>query len=69
MDSKIIYEFRVNENKLLRLIEADITERKVGAIVNPANSYLFHGGGVAGAIVKKVEKSDKKKVVQLVLLM
>jgi len=35
------------------LIEGDITERKVDAIVNPANSYLMHGGGVAGAIVRK----------------
>jgi O-acetyl-ADP-ribose deacetylase (regulator of RNase III) len=37
----------------LRLIEGDITERKVDAIVNPANSYLMHGVGVAGAIVRK----------------
>lgn len=53
MDSKIIDEFKVNENKLLRLIEGDITDRKVDAIVNPANSYLVHGGGVADAIVRK----------------
>ena len=49
----IINEFKVNENKLLRLIEGDITERNVDAIVNPANSYLQHGEGVAGAIVRK----------------
>lgn len=36
-----------------RIIQADITERKVGAIVNPANSQLQHGGGVAAAIVRK----------------
>ena len=53
MNSKIIDEFKVDENTLLRLIEGDITERKVDAIVNPANSYLIHGGGVAGAIVRK----------------
>ena len=53
MNSKIIDEFKVNENTLLRLIEGDITERKVDVIVNPANSYLKHGGGVAGAIVRK----------------
>jgi O-acetyl-ADP-ribose deacetylase len=53
MNSKIIDEFKVDENTLLRLIEGDITERKVDAIVNPANSHLIHGGGVAGAIVRK----------------
>jgi len=53
MSSKIRDEFKVNEYTLLRLIEGDITERKVDAIVNPANSYLVHGGGVAGAIVRK----------------
>ena len=53
MSSKIIDEFKVNENTLIRLIEGDITERKVDVIVNPANSHLIHGGGVAGAIVRK----------------
>jgi O-acetyl-ADP-ribose deacetylase (regulator of RNase III) len=53
MESKIIEEFKVNENKLIRLIKGDITDRKVDAIVNPANSYLVHGGGVAGAILRK----------------
>ncbi|MBF0342992.1 MAG: macro domain-containing protein [Nitrospirae bacterium] len=40
-------------NKTLRLVKGDITERDVDAIVNAANSYLQHGGGVAAAIVKK----------------
>jgi len=53
LSSKIIDEFKVNENTLIRLIEGDITERKVDVIVNPANSHLIHGGGVAGAIVRK----------------
>ena len=53
MKSRIIDEFKVDENTLLRLIEGDITERKVDAIVNPANSHLKHGGGVTGAILRK----------------
>ncbi len=39
--------------KKIRLVQGDITERNVDAIVNAANAHLQHGGGVAGAIVKK----------------
>jgi O-acetyl-ADP-ribose deacetylase (regulator of RNase III) len=39
-----------NNNKIIRLVKGDITEREVDAIVNAANSYLRHGGGVAAAL-------------------
>lgn len=45
-------ELTVN-GKLLKVIKGDITKRNVDVIVNVANSYLQHGGGVAAAIVKK----------------
>jgi O-acetyl-ADP-ribose deacetylase (regulator of RNase III) len=35
------------------LVEGDITELSVDAIVNPANAQLILGGGVAGAIKSK----------------
>ncbi|MDP7180789.1 MAG: macro domain-containing protein [Candidatus Woesearchaeota archaeon] len=45
--------------------EDDITEAEVDAIVNPANSYGYMGGGVAGAIKKEggmeIEKEATSK--------
>ena len=41
------------ENRILELIEGDITEMTTDAVVNAANAQLVLGGGVAGAIRKK----------------
>jgi O-acetyl-ADP-ribose deacetylase (regulator of RNase III) len=45
-------EVRVG-NRVLELIDGDITEMATDAIVNAANAQLQLGGGVAGAIRKK----------------
>jgi O-acetyl-ADP-ribose deacetylase (regulator of RNase III) len=41
------------KNRVLELVEGDITEMQTDAIVNAANAQLILGGGVAGAIRKK----------------
>jgi O-acetyl-ADP-ribose deacetylase (regulator of RNase III) len=52
--TQLIDEIRISNDKIIiRLIKGDITDQNVDVIVNPANSYLKHGGGVAGAIVRK----------------
>ena len=51
--TQLIDEIRISNDKIIRLIKGDITQQNVDVIVNPANSYLKHGGGVAGAIVRK----------------
>ena len=53
MTTQLIDEIIMPNDKIIRLIKGDITDQNVDVVVNPANSYLKHGGGVAGAILRK----------------
>ena len=51
--NQVLCEMEFPSGQLLQIVEGDITEERVDAIVNPANANLIHGGGVAGLIVRK----------------
>ena len=61
MANQLIDEIRISNDKVIRLIKGDITDQKVDAVVNPPNSYLQHGGGVAAAIVRKGGRTIQKE--------
>lgn len=48
----------------IKIVQADITELKVDAIINAANNKLVMGGGVAGAIKKKGGKIIEEEAVK-----
>ncbi|MCH8021644.1 macro domain-containing protein, partial [candidate division KSB1 bacterium] len=52
-------------NKVLELVEGDITEQESDAIVNAANSSLILGAGVAGAIRSKGGPAIQQKCDQI----
>ncbi len=64
MANQEVAQFQLPTGARIVLVHGDITEEAVDAIVNAANSYLKHGGGVAAAIVRKggkviQEESDR----------
>jgi len=49
----ILAERKLSSSQTLQIVQGDITSEAVDAIVNAANEYLQHGGGIAWAISKR----------------
>lgn len=49
----ILFEHTLSTGQLVRVVQGDLTAETVEAIVNAANEWLQHGGGVAGAIRRR----------------
>ncbi len=50
--NRVLEERVLPTGQTLQIVEGDITEETTDAIVNAANAYLQHGGGLAGHIKK-----------------
>ncbi|MFO7881681.1 MAG: macro domain-containing protein [Kosmotogaceae bacterium] len=54
-------KIQLDNNRVLEIVQVDITTESTDAIVNAANGNLKHGGGVAGAIAKAGGKVIQKQ--------
>lgn len=59
--SHLLRRLELPGGRSIEVVRGDITREKVDAVVNAANSRLQHGGGVAGAIVRRGGISIQKE--------
>ena len=59
--SRIISTQEFSPSLTVRLVQGDITAERVDAVVNAANRSLQHGGGIAGAIVRRGGKAIQEE--------
>ena len=51
--NRILVERSLDSGQHLQIVQGDLTQERVDAIVNAANEFLQHGGGVAAAIARR----------------
>ncbi len=51
--SQVVSQYKFASGQTLQIVQGDLTQESVDAIVNAANSGLQHGGGVAAAISQR----------------
>ncbi|KAK1929260.1 Uncharacterized protein P3T76_015212 [Phytophthora citrophthora] len=62
LGGKVLLQWKpVLDGPELLVMQGDLTSCKADAIVNAANTHLMHGGGLAGAIVRKGGSSIQKE--------
>jgi len=59
--NRILCETSTEHQTEIQLIQGDITTVKADGVVNPANSQLMHGGGLAGTLARKAGPSLQKE--------